>query len=290
MCPHCQSLRTCKKGTYQKKSGPEQRVQRYLCKACRKSFSTQTTDLTYREQKPEVNSSLFRLLCSGVSQRRCGILLGISRHTVARKLVKMGAWSLRALDEQLPCRPISQEVTFDEMETFEHTKCKPLSIALAVDDKTRRILGLKVAQMPAKGLLAKKSREKYGPRGDHRPKALKEVFGRIRRFCPWLSLLKSDQNPRYSGPIAKFFPDVHHEAYKGRRGCVTGQGELKEGGYDPLFSLNHTAAMIRDNLKTLSRRTWCTVKKPDRLQALLNLYALFHNGIIDGKKGPVPAF
>jgi hypothetical protein len=50
-----------------------------------------------------------------------------------------------------------------------------------------------------------------------------------------------------------------------------GQGELKRGGFDPLFSLNHTAAMFRDRLKRLSHRTWCTTKRPDRLQLLLDL-------------------
>ncbi len=35
-----------------------------------------------------------------------------------------------------------------------------------------------------------------------------------------------------------------HQRFKGRRGCIVGQGELKVGGFDPLFSLNHTYAMI----------------------------------------------
>jgi hypothetical protein len=61
-----------------------------------------------------------------------------------------------------------------------------------------------------------------------------------------------------------------------------GQGELKRGGFDPLFSLNHTAAMFRDRLKRLSRRTWCTTKRPDRLQLLLDLYAWYHNELLAG--------
>jgi len=45
---------------------------------------------------------------------------------------------------------------------------------------------------------------------------------------------------------------------KGRRECVVGQGELKGGGFDPLFSLNHTCAMIRAHVSRLFRRTWNT--------------------------------
>jgi hypothetical protein len=62
-----------------------------------------------------------------------------------------------------------------------------------------------------------------------------------------------------------------------------GQGELKRGGFDLLFALNHSCAMVRDNLKRLSRRTWCTTKRPDRLQCLLNLYICAHNAMIDQK-------
>ena len=56
-----------------------------------------------------------------------------------------------------------------------------------------------------------------------------------------------------------------------------GQGELKKIGFDPLFDLNHTAAMIRANINRLFRRTWCTTKRADRLEAHLELYVQYHN-------------
>ena len=61
----------------------------------------------------------------------------------------------------------SEKVTkmqFDDVITFEHTKCKPLSIILAVSDPDRFILGLGVASMPANGKLAAISLKKYGKR------------------------------------------------------------------------------------------------------------------------------
>ena len=60
------------------------------------------------------------------------------------------------------------EVEFDDLETFEHTKCKPLSVTLMVEYKTRRILGFEVSQMPAKGRIAHIARKKYGPRAECR--------------------------------------------------------------------------------------------------------------------------
>ena len=93
--------------------------------------------------------------------------------------------------------------------------------------------------------------------------------------------VKSDQCPRYLGLVRKHLPGAEHKTFKGRRGCVVGQGELKAGGRDPLYSLNQTCAMVRDNVKCLSRKTWCTTKRIDRLQCRLDLYVCWHNAVID---------
>ena len=298
MCPYCQDPqgRVVKKGFFVSRAGRTRHVQRYRCCLCRKSFSEQTSKLTYRERKPEVDQPLFRLLCHGVSQRSAAIILGIHPVTVARKLCRMGprARALRQADNAT--RACTQPVVFDEMETFEHSKCKPLSIAVAVEEKSRRILAAEVAQMPAKGPLAAISRRRYGRRLDRRPVALTEMFRQIQLAAPGLTLIKSDESPRYPRWTQKLFPHARHATFKGRRGCVVGQGELKRGGFDPLFSLNHTCAMNRDRLKRLSRRTWCTTKRPDRLQMLLDLYSWYHNQALSRPRsrpslwlGPNPA-
>lgn len=283
MCPYCKdhSSRIVRKGFFSKKSTRATRIQRFLCRKCNRSFSTQTGTLTYRERKPHVTQRLARLLTRGVSQRAAAELLGIHPITVARKLVRLGEFAAKRLETYVRDEPFRPTVLFDEMETFEHTKCKPLSIALAVEDRSRRILAVEVAQMPAKGRLAAISRKKYGRRPDHRPKALRRMFERILLANPNVTTLISDESPRYPRFVGEYCPKAEHRRFKGRRGCIVGQGELKAGGRDPLFFLNHTAAMIRDNVKRLSRKTWCTTKRPDRLQAILNLYAWIHNARLD---------
>jgi transposase-like protein len=278
MCPLCKNpnSRVRKRGFFFKKTTRSQRIQRYFCMDCWRSFSDQTGRLTYYEKKPHLDNVLFRLLCSGVSQRRCGVILNLHRKTVARKLVRKAKFARRD-SEQLGATSKIEKVIFYEMETFEHTKCKPLSITVLVENKTRRILHLEVAQMPAKGLLAAISRKKYGHRSDHRPLSLERMLRKIKADCPDVTTIKTDKSPRYPGYIRKILPNAIHETTPGLRGCVVGQGELKATGRDPIFSLNHTCAMVRDNLKTMTRRTWCTSKRPDRLQCLLELYRCFHN-------------
>jgi hypothetical protein len=167
-----------------------------------------------------------------------------------------------------------QSVQFDEMESFERSKCLPLSIPLIVEKKTRKILGYRVCSMPAKGLLAAISVKKYGKRRDDRRKAVRSLFSEVAPCLAREVLVESDENPHYPGWIPS---GIHHKTYKGRRGCVVGQGELKKIGNDPLFDLNHTCAMFRANVNRLLRRTWCTTKRPDRLSDHLALYVIYHN-------------
>ncbi len=166
---------------------------------------------------------------------------------------------------------------FDDMETFEHTKCKPLSITLAVQARTRRILGVEVSSMPAKGLLAEKSRKKYGFRFDGRAMARAELFRSLQPIVHEEVVIKSDQNPHYMADVARFFPQASHRAYLGRKPASIGQGEIKKGGFDPLFALNHTCANFRENVSRLKRKTWVTTKRADRLRAHLYIYAEYHN-------------
>ena len=141
--------------------------------------------------------------------------------------------------------PLATEVLFDDLETFEHTKCKPVSIGLMVEESTRRVLGYNVARMPAKGLLAKISVKKYGKRIDERPKKRAELFNQMQLLVDKRAIIKSDECPYYFKYIKRHFPEAAHAKFKGRASAIVGQGELKKVGFDPLFALNHTCATLR---------------------------------------------
>ena len=179
--------------------------------------------------------------------------------------------------EELTKHPLVTDMEFDDLETFEHSKLKPLSVVCAVESRSRRILGFRVAQMPAKGLLVVRSLKKYGKREDHRRYAREALFKDLKTIVHPTATVKSDENPHYPNSLKKYFPHCLHKVFKGRRGCVVGQGELKGGGYDPIFSLNHTYAMKRANINRLFRRTWNTTKLRERLALHIEIYILFHN-------------
>ncbi len=252
-------------------------MQRYRCTGCFTTSSRARFTLKYRLKKRRKISFVAELLCSGVSQRRAARIAGINRKTVARYL------QIESLDAEFRMRkenlraPEAKVVEFDDLETFEHTKCKPVSVTLAVEEGSRRILGLAVSRMAANGRLAGKSKKLYGKRRDERREGRDTLFRRLKPLvCPNV-VFKSDENPHYPASLKLHYPESSHLRFKGVRGMTTAQGELKKQGFDPIFSLNHTCAMLRANLSRLIRKTWCTTKCIHRLYAHLVLYAEYHN-------------
>lgn len=284
ICPHCkpshevstESRTLCRNGKFWRKSDGHW-ISRFWCPECRKSFSYATFSPAYRQKKRHKNEPIRKQLCAGVSQREAARILKINRKTVVRKFLFLAERETRNLVLWNQKHAPAIEVEFDDLETFEHTKCKPLSVTLMVQYKTRRILGFQVSQMPAKGKLARISRKKYGPRTDHRAQGRTVLFTHVMPYVDTKAVIRSDSNPHYPTDVKRFFPQCLHQTVIGGRGAITAQGELKKLRHDPIFSLNHTCAMLRANINRLIRRTWCTTKKPERLAAHIAIYAMSHN-------------
>ena len=263
-------------------------IHRWICRDCGKTFSQATLDPCFGQKKRRANLQIGRLLCSGVSQRRIAILLSLHRTTVIRKfhfIAEQARLDQPKYIERFRKDPLG-EVIFDEMETFEHSKLKPVSLVIVISAK-REILHVELARMPAKGLLARLSRKKYGKRKDERPQALRKTFKEILPLIRQDALFKSDKNPRYPSALKQRFPKAKHVTTKGGRACVVGQGELKRLVWDPIFALNHTAAMFRANMNRLFRKTWCTTKTLRGLSDHLAIYARYHNRILLVREGRI---
>jgi transposase-like protein len=259
-------------------------VRRYQCNFCRKHFSTATFDPDFGLKRRDIHKPVYEGLVSGVSQRRLSRLLEVDLKTIARKLKLLGIRALAANAERRAHLRLEGNriaaLQFDELETFEHTKMKPVSVALIVKKDTREIISAQVAQMPAKGLIAANSIKKYGKRRDHRKMSIAAALAQVRGMIAAGAVFESDENPMYPELVKECLPGVSHVRHPGKRGAITGQGELKKVGFDPLFSLNHSCAMLRANINRLFRKTWCTTKKLPALVHHIALYQLYHNEVL----------
>jgi transposase-like protein len=275
-CPRgCGLKRIIKKGHFITKWNA-QPVPRYLCQACGRGFCSHTRLRTWRQRKPNLNVPIHDLYASGMTQRRLAQVLGVDRKTVIRKFLFMAHLAREAHAHALQAWPAAERVQFDEMESFEHTKLKPLAIAIAVEEKSGRLLSAQVASMPCGGKLAGISRRKYGYRADRRPIARIAALKAVQMARP--RTLITDAHPAYPGLAKAWLPDCSHLAVKCRMGAKFRPEGSRKNLSDALFTLNYTAAKIRQDLSRMARRTWVTTKKASRLQAHLDLYVAFNNG------------
>ena len=81
------------------------------------------------QKKSHLNGIIARMLSERCSLRGISRCLSISYSTVYRKFL----W-LAEQNKVLQKPPSCHSIWFDEMETFEHTKLKPLGISLIVDE------------------------------------------------------------------------------------------------------------------------------------------------------------
>ncbi len=265
-------------------------IKRYRCPNCKKTFSDSTPKEIFNQKKPYLNPIILHLHTGGFSQRRSAFVLKVNRKTIVRKFVLMGKKAQKILPLLNQFYPNVKSFEFDDLETFEHTKCKPLSVTMAVEHKSRWIIGFRIASMNAKGPLAKMALKKYGKRIENRKEKRQELFKEIKSVVDEHVHIRSDMNPHYLNDVKEFFPKAEYETHLSRRSAVTGQGELKKIGFDPLFTLNHTYAMLRANINRLFRKTWCTTKKPERLGYHIALYAIYHNMMLinpNKKEAPI---
>jgi len=277
-CPHYQSKQfIVKGGTFFRKSDSRY-IQRYHSLCCDRYFSSATFAAEKGQKKRRVNLPLRELLSSGVSMRRAAIILKIHQKTVQRKL-KFLAQKARQKQEHFltSLKSSVNNLQFDDMITSEHTKLKPLTITLAVDEKRRYILGGIVGEIPAFGLLVERSIKKYGHRPNKHPVCISTLFDKIKGAIKHNATIQSDEHQTYPGFVKKYFPNATHQCHKGGRACIVGQGELKKLHFDPLFTINHTCAILRANINRLIRKTWCTTKVISNLQDHIDLFIDYYN-------------
>jgi transposase-like protein len=281
-CPHCQYSILRSYGSFVRKSDSKT-LRRWQCKSCHKTFSDATFSSFYRQHKRRVNNPLRLLLSSGVSQRRSAIILGLTRKTVARKLRFLAIQARLVHQKRLRRQPQEtfNKLQLDDLITIEHTKLKPLSTSVLVSKTTRMILGIEVGSIPSFGPLSRLSRKKYGKRKNEHSQKLDELFEKVCPYLPAVGRIETDQHKNYPPVIGKHLKDWEHQTYKGKRASVAGQGELKMRGFDPLFCINHTLAMLRANVNRLFRRSWNTTKRPDALLDHLWLFVDFYNGRLE---------
>jgi len=112
---------------------PPHTVQRFRCRACRRTFSTQTFTTTYWLKRPELLVEVHKHAVSGASNRQVARILGCAPSTVDNHLARLGRHCLLFHRHLVSQASPFVDVVIDGLVTFEYSQYHPYEILAAVD-------------------------------------------------------------------------------------------------------------------------------------------------------------
>ena len=280
--PECRSnpaFQYQRRGSY-RRACDGRTVQRFQCKGCKHTFSTQTFRVDYKLRKPALDIPLFLLLISKVTLRQCARDLECDRGTVAQRLKLFGEHCRAFHELRMKARgergPWQGRFLLDELETYEHNRrLKPVTVPLLVHRPSHCILHVAVGTLPPRKPLSPANQKKLELSGEKRTSESRakvaECFDELQRLLPTTGIVKvdTDEKHTYRALLRKRFGErLVHETTSSKR---------RRSYWNPLFVVNHTFAMLRDGLSRLVRRTWAGSKQRQKLEWHLWTYIAWRN-------------
>lgn len=264
-----------RKGYYQPRCRSEP-VPRYRCRGCRRGFSRQTFRHDYRDRKPHCNELLFRLLVSGVGLRQSGRQVGLVVQSVQGKMRKF-ARTCRGMHANLMHElPAGRCYLLDEEETYECTSIQPLTMPVLIERETWFVVASEVGcirRLAVRGSARRKRQDKMerqsGRRQDQSHACVEKTLRSLSEVAKGALTLQTDQKSSYATISRTVFGDrLIHETTPGSQARTT---------RNPLFPINTTLAMTRDNCGRLRRKSWLVTKKAQALDAHMAIFTVYRN-------------
>jgi len=251
-------------------------VQRYRCRVCRRTFSRQTFRHDRGDRRPHCNKRLFELLTSGVGQRQSARLLDLALRSVQKKMRKIATTCGQLHDNLSPRLPDGLTYLMDEEETFENASIRPLTMPVVIEKESWFLVSSTVGsirRLAPEGTARRKRQdrdeEQHGRRKDESRRSVREALAALKRRIAGALGLRTDEKASYVTLARELFGEhVHHETTAGTQIRTT---------YNPLFAINTTLAMTRDNCGRLRRRSWLVTKRAPWLQLQMAMFTVYRN-------------
>jgi transposase-like protein len=267
-----------------------QRIQRFRCRHCGATFSSQSFSTTYYLKRPELLPALFYRLLSCAGYRQMAREARCAASTLIGQAARLGRHALLYLATHRPPAP-SEPLVIDGFESFAYSRYHPLHLNLAVGAHSHYVDAFTQATLRRKGRMTagqKKRRlalEREHGRPD--PKALEHAMVdliRIAAPAPQALTLRSDEHPAYPRALRRLTGyHVQHE-------CTPSVQARTPG--NPLFPVNLMDTQLRHNSANHKRETIAYSKRHQAVierGALLILWRNFTKPFSENHDGGTPA-
>lgn len=254
----------------------EKREQRFRCRECTKTFSLQTYRHDYRDRRPDANERLFELLTSGVGLRQAARLLRIGATTAQKKMRKL-ARTCELLHQNLAKQlPPGRTYVMDEEESYETASIRPVTVPMIIDSEHWFVVATAVGPIRRRAPEGSARRHRQdldelrrGRRRDESRKRIGEVLRMLRHRTNGCITLVTDLKSSYA--------TVAHQVFGRDLVHIGVAGSAPRTPFNPLFPINTTIAMSRDNCGRLRRHSWLVSKLAKWLSGQLAIFTAYRN-------------
>jgi transposase-like protein len=266
--------RALKKGFYERRAFP-QKIQRYRCSHCSRSFSSQTFSTTYWLRHPQIlRQILFRVnSCSGF--RQIGWELGVSASTVQRHVERLGRHCLLLHERLRPPFPPEESLVLDGFRSFEFGQYWPFDVNLLIGP-SHFVYGFQDSELRRSGTMTPVQRrrrtELESLHGRPHPQATRHSVEALltRQIPPGASVrLHTDEHQAYPQAL-KRLPDrrIDHR---------TTSSKARRTSRNPLFPANLGDLLIRHTGANHKRETIAFSKRRQGALYRIAIWAVIRN-------------
>lgn len=260
-CIYCKSKEVKKNGVLKTKRG---KTQRYKCKVCKKTFTKRNNSINYRHRKQHLRDAITNMYCERMSLRGIARTLNISYPTVVKYFRENAKLAKKATKKRLNEKGlITSYVQFDQLETYEHTKRKPVGIQLSIRHKTGEIISAKAGYIPIRALTVSKP---YSTEWNKRANQSNHTYRMLQETKKALNPKGSTITCDGYRPQIKLLKNICKQPF------ITIQPSSKEHK-----KIDRVFRRMRQDMSRLGRKTLSTTKRLEHLQNHLDLYTDYHN-------------
>ena len=186
-----------------------QRVQRYRCGDCKRSFSDQTFACTYWLKRPGLLIETFEALVHGTGFRQLARKHRCSPQTIQLHAARVGRHCVLFHEVHRPKGPPAEPLCIDGLRNFEYSQYHPSEVLLAIGANSHYTYGFEHAELRRMGTMTgtqKKKRARLEREyGRPSPRAIRDGFTRLLQVVAGPAeeiVVYSDEHPEYPRALA----------------------------------------------------------------------------------------
>lgn len=263
-------------GSYRRQIYPN-RIPRWICLHCRRSFSGQTFHFTYWLKRPHVSYASLMKAAGGMANRQIARDLRVAPATVDRQLARLGRHCLLFHHQNWQRTKLQGPLVIDGFESWEHSQYFPFHHHLAVERDSSFLVWFTDSPLRRKGSMTreqKRRRQQLESRlGRPDPGAVRRDVSELLRVCLrglQEATVLSDDHRAYPPALREQSCLVNHEITSSKQ---------RRTAQNPLFQINLLDGLIRHSQAGHRRETWAAPKRRQGSAERLGIFLVWRNYI-----------